>query len=75
LDSVGFLATLVFIHAAGGFGAWRLGFGVAVSAGLPVAAITMIFIMWRSAFLTLARRGVQWRDTFYPLSVLRENVY
>jgi glycosyltransferase involved in cell wall biosynthesis len=75
LDGVGFLATLIFIHVAGAFGAWRLGFGVAVSAGLPVAAITMIFTMWRSAVLTLARRGVQWRDTFYPLSVLRENVY
>jgi glycosyltransferase involved in cell wall biosynthesis len=73
--AVGFLATLIFIHAAGAFGARRLGFGVAASAGLPVAAITMIFTMWRSAVLTLARRGVQWRDTFYPLSVLRENVY
>jgi glycosyltransferase involved in cell wall biosynthesis len=74
-QTVGFVATVVFIHAAGAFGAWRLGFGAAVSAGLPVAAITLIFTMWRSAFLTLLRRGVQWRDTFYPLNLLRENVY
>jgi glycosyltransferase involved in cell wall biosynthesis len=74
-QTVGFVATVVFIHAAGAFGAWRLGFGAAVSVGLPVAAITLIFTMWRSAFLTLLRRGVQWRDTFYPLSLLRENVY
>jgi glycosyltransferase involved in cell wall biosynthesis len=73
--SLGFLATIVFLHAAGAFGAKRLGFGVAASAGMPVAAITMIFTMWRSAVLTLARQGVRWRDTFYPLSVLRENVY
>lgn len=73
--TIGFLATLVFIHAAGAFGAWRLGFGVAASAGLPVAAITMIFTMWRSAILTLTRRGVRWRDTFYPLKLLREHVY
>ena len=29
--TAGFLATLVFIHAAGAFGAWRLGFGAAAS--------------------------------------------
>jgi hypothetical protein len=46
-----------------------------VSAGLPVAIVTMIYTMWRSAFLTLRRQGVRWRDTFYPLSVLREHVY
>ena len=46
-----------------------------VSAGLPIAMVTMIYTMWRSAFLTLSRKGVRWRDTFYPLSVLREHVY
>ena len=75
LRSLGFLAALVFLHAAGAFGARRLGFGMAASAGMPVAAVTMICTMWRSALLTLARQGVRWRDTFYPLSVLRENVY
>jgi glycosyltransferase involved in cell wall biosynthesis len=73
--SAGFVATVVFMHVTGAFGASRLGFGMAPSAGLPVAAITMIYTVWRSAVLTLARRGVQWRDTFYPLSVLRENVF
>jgi glycosyltransferase involved in cell wall biosynthesis len=73
--SLGFLAALVFLHAAGAFGARRLGFGMPASAGMPVAAVTMIFTMWRSALLTLARQGVRWRDTFYPLSILRENVY
>jgi glycosyltransferase involved in cell wall biosynthesis len=75
LRGLGFLCTLLFIHAAAAFGARRLGFGMAVSAGLPVAAVTMIFTMWRSALFTLVRRGVRWRDTFYPLNLLRENVY
>jgi glycosyltransferase involved in cell wall biosynthesis len=75
LRGLGFLFTLVFIHGAAAFGARRLDFGMIVSAGLPVAAVTMIFTMWRSAFLTLIRQGVRWRDTFYPLSLLRENVY
>lgn len=72
---LGFLCAIVFIHGAAAFGARKLGFGMTVSAGLPVAAVTMIFTMWRSAFLTLVRQGVRWRDTFYPLSLLREHVY
>jgi glycosyltransferase involved in cell wall biosynthesis len=72
---LGFLLSILYLHCAGAFGAMRLGFGPAASAGLPVAAATMIFTMWRSAFFTLVRRGVRWRDTFYPLSLLREHVY
>jgi hypothetical protein len=72
---LGFLFSIVYLHCAGAFGALRLGFGPAASAGLPIAAATMIFTMWRSAFFTLVRRGVRWRDTFYPLSLLREHVY
>ena len=72
---LGFLFSILYLHCAGAFGARRLGFGPAASAGLPVAAATMIFTMWRSAFFTLVRRGVRWRDTFYPLSLLREHVY
>lgn len=72
---LGFLLSILYLHCAGAFGAQRLGFGPAASAGLPVAAATMIFTMWRSAFFTLVRRGVRWRDTFYPLSLLREHVY
>lgn len=75
LRGLGFLSTVVFIHGAAAFGARRLGFGMTASAGMPIAAVAMIFTMWRSAFFTLARQGVRWRDTFYPLSLLREHVY
>jgi glycosyltransferase involved in cell wall biosynthesis len=75
LRGLGFLFAIVFIHGAAAFGALRLGFGMSASLGLPVAAVTMIFTMWRSAYLTLLRQGVRWRDTFYPLSLLREHVY
>jgi hypothetical protein len=72
---LGFLCALLFIHGSAAFAARRIGFRATVSAGLPVAIVTMIYAMWRSAFLTLRRQGVRWRDTFYPLSVLREHVY
>jgi hypothetical protein len=31
-----------------------------------------MYAMARSAILTLRRGGVRWRDTFYPLAMLRE---
>ncbi len=75
LRGLGFVFAIAFMHGAAAFGARRLGFGMSASFGLPVAAVTMIFTMWRSAYLTLVRQGVRWRDTFYPLSLLREHVY
>ncbi len=41
-----------------------------------VSPITMPVLIWsmaRSAFLTLRRGGVRWRETFYPLAMLREH--
>ena len=73
--SLGFLAAVVFIHIAGAFGVRKLGFGMSASAGLPVAAVTMIFTMWRSAYFTLFRRGVRGATRFILSSVLREHVY
>jgi len=73
--SLGFLGAVVYLHIGAAFGARAMGFRMTASAGLPIAIVTMIYTMWRSALLTLSRRGVRWRDTFYPLSVLREHVY
>ncbi len=39
----------------------------------PVAAVLFLFSLLRSAVLTLARRGVVWRGTFYPMAELRRN--
>jgi hypothetical protein len=40
---------------------------------LPVVAFLYLFTIWRSAILTLRRKGVVWRDTFYPLEVLKSD--
>jgi hypothetical protein len=37
----------------------------------PVAVIAMVWAMVRSMLSVLARRGVMWRGTFYPLRELR----
>jgi len=39
----------------------------------PWAALLLVYIFARSAFLTLVRGGILWRDTFYPLGELRQN--
>ncbi len=75
LRGSGWLASVLFLHAATAVTARMLGSSAVVSLGLPVAILALLYTMWRSAYLTLKRQGVRWRDTFYPLSVLRENVY
>ncbi|MGO9123441.1 MAG: glycosyltransferase [Terriglobales bacterium] len=40
----------------------------------PVSAVLFVYIMLRSMTLTLARGGVVWRGTFYPLEELRKGM-
>ncbi len=49
-----------------GISAWYL-------ALFPVASCLFLYAMTRSAVVTLVRRGVSWRGTFYPLAELRRN--
>jgi len=39
----------------------------------PVASVVMVFTLLRSAAVTLARGGVEWRGTFYSLQELKRN--
>ncbi len=50
-----FLGWRVFLHAP----------------GYPVCVVLFAYTLARSALLALARGGVYWRGTFYPLSLLR----
>lgn len=40
----------------------------------PLAVVLVLYAMLRSTVVTLARRGVVWRGTFYPLRELRRNL-
>jgi len=74
-SAAGYLAALVFLHACYALLGRQTGCGWHVFPLMPVAALGMLFTMWRSAILTLRQGGVRWRDTFYPLDLLRANVY
>jgi cellulose synthase/poly-beta-1,6-N-acetylglucosamine synthase-like glycosyltransferase len=39
----------------------------------PLAVLLFIYVQWRAMCLTLWRRGIRWRDTFYPLAELKAN--
>ncbi len=71
----GFLATVVVWHVVYGAACVLSGAGFAVTALFPLAACIMVFAFWRSAVITLKQGGIRWRDSFYPLSLLRPAVY
>ncbi len=73
--SVGYAATIILLHSLYALFGRLLGAGWKVAPMLPVAGFVLMFAIWRSAFLTLRRQGVRWRETFYPLALLREHRY
>jgi hypothetical protein len=42
---------------------------------VPFVAPIVVLVMLNSAFQTLRHGGVRWRDTFYPLALLRAGNY
>ncbi|MGE3316120.1 MAG: glycosyltransferase family 2 protein [Planctomycetaceae bacterium] len=71
----GYIATLVFLLSIYAILAHKSGSSAWVAPALPVATLGMLFAFWRSAYVTFRQGGVKWRDTFYPLDLLRENIY
>jgi hypothetical protein len=64
------LAAVVGLYALSGRTSgisWRY------AAGFPVAAVMVVYSMFRSMVVTLVRGGVTWRGTFYPLNELRKH--
>ena len=53
-------------------GAPRVGWSPAVALLVPFFYPLPMYAMLRSAVLTLRQGGVRWRDTFYPMAMLRD---
>jgi glycosyltransferase involved in cell wall biosynthesis len=43
--------------------------------GFPFATLLFLFILWRSALMTVARGGINWRGTHYSLAELKANKF
>ena len=55
-----------------GIFARRLGWSAASAALTPLFYPVLFFALVKSAVVTLRQGGVRWRDTFYPLDILRK---
>ena len=51
----------------------RLEFGWWHGFSFPLGVIPMVVAMLNSMLVTLSKNGIVWRDTFYPLELLRKN--
>lgn len=74
-DRTGFVAALVLSHILYAFNAWLFGHSPWVMPLFIPSGLALIFAFARSTWITLSRGGVRWRETFYPLSLLRQNLY
>jgi len=74
-DRTGYATALVLSHAIYGFNAWLFGHSVLLFPLFVPSGLALLFAFARSTWITLRQGGVRWRDTFYPLALLRRNVY
>lgn len=73
--ATGYIGTLLLLHGTFGYMAWQTSRSFWLWLAVPVAMIFTAYAFGRSAWVTLRQGGVRWRDTFYPLDVLRKNFY
>ena len=71
--AVGFAVALGLLHSLLAFIGHRTKVGWKTNFLLIFSALVTLWAVWRSAFLTLKRGGVCWRDTFYPLQMLKKS--
>lgn len=74
-QTIGFLITVVLLHICYAVIAVLFSSGVRVTPLLFLSSLALTFAMGRSAWITLKNGGVKWRDTIYPLDLLKKNLY
>lgn len=71
----GYVAALVLSHLIYGFSSGLFGHAYWLFPFLIPSGLAFLYAFLRSTWITLRQGGVRWRDTFYPLKILRQNVY
>ena len=70
----GFFAAAGVLHVTFAIMAWRAERNPLLTFLLPLSFVLYLYIIWRSAWVTLRQGGVVWRDTFYSLDTLRRGM-
>jgi hypothetical protein len=68
---IGYVAAAVLSHVLYGLTASLFGHSFWLFPLLVPSGLAFVFAFLRSGWITLRQGGVRWRDTFYPLDVLR----
>lgn len=68
-----FAVTAGLLLGASVLSARTTGLPPAIGLLLPISTLLFAYLLLRSTVLTLWRGGIEWRGTFYPLSLLRQN--
>ena len=71
----GFVAAAVLSHSLYGLTAWLHGYSFWLFPMLMPSGLAFVFAFLRSGWITLRQGGVRWRNTFYPLEVLRRGLF
>lgn len=71
----GYLAALVMSHFLFGFNARVFGHSFWLFLLTIPASLAFVFAFLRSGWITLRQGGVKWRETFYPLPLLKKHLY
>ena len=71
----GFLAATILSHLLYGLTASMFGHSFWLFPMLMPSGLAFVFAFLRSGWITLRQGGVRWRDTFYPLEVLRRGIF
>ena len=71
----GFIAAAVLSHFLYGLIAWLFGHSFWLFPMLMPSGLAFVFAFLRSGWITLRQGGVRWRNTFYPLEVLRRGLF
>lgn len=74
-QTLGFIITLAVLHIFYAMVAVLFSSGLRVTPLMFFASLALAFAISRSAWITLKNGGVKWRDTTYPLDVLKKNLY
>ncbi|WP_298868655.1 glycosyltransferase family 2 protein [uncultured Gimesia sp.] len=74
-QTLGFIITIIILHLCYAMIAILFSSGLRVTPLMFFASLALAFAICRSAWITLKNGGVRWRDTTYPLDVLKKNLY